>query len=137
MPIPILMPALSPTMTEGNLARWLKKEGDAVKAGQVIAEIETDKATMEVEAVDEGKLLKILIPNGAQGIKVNTPIAILADEGEESMTADAAIGALAKKNPATQPIQPTAPVASANPPAQGQASTHSQTSPTNASTRTF
>src|SRR3984885_3083554 len=97
MPIPILMPALSPTMTEGNLARWLKKEGDQVKPGQVLAEIETDKATMEVEAVDEGKLLKILIPGGSQGIKVNTPIAILAEEGEEKMTADAALAALAKK----------------------------------------
>src|ERR1700690_3760613 len=97
MPIPILMPALSPTMTEGNLARWLKKEGDEVKAGQVLAEIETDKATMEVEAVDEGKLLKILVPGGAQGIKVNTPIAILAGEGEEKLTADAAMAAM-KKN---------------------------------------
>jgi len=94
MPIQILMPALSPTMTEGNLARWLKKEGDMVKAGQVIAEIETDKATMEVEAVDEGKILKILIPGGAQGIKVNTPIAVLAEEGEESLTADAAMAKL-------------------------------------------
>ena len=91
------MPALSPTMTEGNLARWLKKEGDTVKAGQVLAEIETDKVTMEVEAVDEGRLLKILVPGGAQGIKVNTPIAVLASEGEESLSADAALAALAKK----------------------------------------
>src|ERR1700690_3157466 len=97
MPISILMPALSPTMTEGNLARWLKKEGDIVKAGQVLAEIETDKATMEVEAVDEGKILKILIPGGAQGIKVNTPIALLAEEGEDNMTVDAAMAALSKK----------------------------------------
>ena len=97
MPISILMPALSPTMTEGSVARWLKKEGDMVKAGQVLAEIETDKATMEVEAVDEGKLLKILVPGGSQGIAVNTPIAVLAGEGEENMTADAAIAALAKK----------------------------------------
>src|ERR1700761_1625858 len=105
MPIQILMPALSPTMTEGNVTRWLKKEGDMVKAGQTIAEIETDKATMEVEAVDEGKLLKILIPGGSQGIKVNTPIAVLAGEGEEKMTADAAMAALAKKKPtATPPI---------------------------------
>src|SRR3984957_14275320 len=88
MPTQILMPALSPTMTEGNLARWLKKEGDMVKAGQVLAEIETDKATMEVEAVDEGKLLKILVPAGAQGVKVNETIAVLAGEGEENMTAD-------------------------------------------------
>src|ERR1700743_743549 len=97
MPIEITMPALSPTMTEGTLAKWLKKEGDMVKAGQTIAEIETDKATMEVEAVDEGKLLKILVPGGSQGIAVNTPIAVLAGEGEENMTADAAMAALAKK----------------------------------------
>ncbi len=108
MPIQILMPALSPTMTEGNLARWLKKEGDTVKAGQVIAEIETDKATMEVEAVDEGKILKILIPGGAQGIKVNTPIAVLAEEGEEGMTADAAMAKLDKKATAPAAAAPKA-----------------------------
>ncbi|PHK96978.1 pyruvate dehydrogenase complex dihydrolipoamide acetyltransferase [Pseudoroseomonas rhizosphaerae] len=79
----ILMPALSPTMTEGNLARWLKKEGEAVKAGDVIAEIETDKATMEFEAVDEGILGKILVPEGTEGVKVNAPIGILIEEGEE------------------------------------------------------
>jgi pyruvate dehydrogenase E2 component (dihydrolipoamide acetyltransferase) len=90
MPTQILMPALSPTMTEGNLAKWLKKEGDMVKAGQVIAEIETDKATMEVEAVDEGKIIKILIPSGSQGIKVNTPIALLIQEGESETALDAA-----------------------------------------------
>ena len=82
MPTNILMPALSPTMTEGNLAKWHKNEGDAVKAGEVIAEIETDKATMEVEAVDEGKIGKILIAAGTQGVAVNTPIAILLEEGE-------------------------------------------------------
>lgn len=80
----ILMPALSPTMTEGNLARWLKKEGDKVKAGDVIAEIETDKATMEVEAVDEGIIGKILISEGTQGVAVNTPIAVLIEEGESA-----------------------------------------------------
>jgi pyruvate dehydrogenase E2 component (dihydrolipoamide acetyltransferase) len=106
MPIPILMPALSPTMTEGNLARWLKKEGDQVKAGQVLAEIETDKATMEVEAVDEGKLVKILVPGGAQGIKVNTPIAVLAGEGEENLSADAAMAAIAKKNGGGKALPP-------------------------------
>src|SRR6478736_12154 len=78
----ILMPALSPTMTEGTLARWLKKEGEAVRAGDVIAEIETDKATMEVEAVDEGVLGKILVQDGTEGVKVNEPIAILVDQGE-------------------------------------------------------
>lgn len=83
MPINILMPALSPTMTEGNLARWLKQEGDSVKSGQVIAEIETDKATMEVEAVDEGRIAKILVPAGTQGVAVNALIAILAEEGED------------------------------------------------------
>ena len=82
MAINILMPALSPTMTEGTLARWLKKQGDAVKAGDVIAEIETDKATMEVEAVDEGVLGKILVADGTEGVKVNAPIAILVQEGE-------------------------------------------------------
>lgn len=80
----ILMPALSPTMTEGNLAKWLKKEGDAVSAGDVIAEIETDKATMEVEAVDEGILGKILIAEGTQAVAVNTPIAVLVEEGESA-----------------------------------------------------
>jgi pyruvate dehydrogenase E2 component (dihydrolipoamide acetyltransferase) len=78
----ILMPALSPTMTEGNLARWLKKEGDRIKAGDVIAEIETDKATMEVEAVDEGVLGRILVAEGTQGVKVNDPIAVLVEDGE-------------------------------------------------------
>jgi pyruvate dehydrogenase E2 component (dihydrolipoamide acetyltransferase) len=78
----ILMPALSPTMTEGTLARWLKAEGDTIRAGDVIAEIETDKATMEVEAVDEGVLGKILVPDGTQGVKVNHPIAVLVEAGE-------------------------------------------------------
>jgi pyruvate dehydrogenase E2 component (dihydrolipoamide acetyltransferase) len=87
MPIEITMPALSPTMTEGNLAKWLKHEGDAVKSGDVICEIETDKATMEVEAVDEGTLGKILVEEGAEGVKVGTVIALLLEEGE---TADAA-----------------------------------------------
>src|ERR1700754_1389263 len=80
----ILMPALSPTMTEGKLARWLKKVGDDVRAGDVIAEIETDKATMEVEAVDEGKLAKILVDEGAEGVAVNTPIAVLSADGEDT-----------------------------------------------------
>ena len=82
MAINILMPALSPTMTEGTLARWLKKEGDSIKAGEVIAEIETDKATMEVEAVDEGVLGRILVADGTEGVKVNDPIAVLVDVGE-------------------------------------------------------
>src|SRR5262247_1208786 len=84
MPIKILMPALSPTMTEGNLARWLKKEGDTVKSGDVIAEIETDKATMEVEAADEGTLGKILVPEGSENIKVNSVIGVLLEDGEDA-----------------------------------------------------
>ena len=84
MPTNILMPALSPTMTEGTLARWLKAEGDAIRAGDVIAEIETDKATMEVEAVDEGVLGKILVPDGTQNVKVNDPIGVLVADGESA-----------------------------------------------------
>ncbi|HJD60232.1 MAG TPA: pyruvate dehydrogenase complex dihydrolipoamide acetyltransferase [Rickettsia endosymbiont of Omalisus fontisbellaquei] len=91
MPIKILMPALSPTMTEGNLARWLKKEGDKVNPGEVIAEIETDKATMEVEAVDEGILAKIVIPQNSQNVPVNSLIAVLSEEGEDIANIDAFI----------------------------------------------
>src|SRR6186997_3420619 len=83
MPIEVLMPALSPTMEKGNLAKWLKKEGDEVKSGDVIAEIETDKATMEVEATDEGTLGKILVPEGTADVAVNTPIAVILGEGED------------------------------------------------------
>ena len=90
MPIEITMPALSPTMEEGNLAKWLVKEGDTISSGDVIAEIETDKATMEVEAVDEGTIAKILVPAGSEGVKVNTVIALLAGEGED--VAEAAKG---------------------------------------------
>src|SRR5437868_14889709 len=81
MTIQILMPALSPTMTEGKLAKWLKKEGDQVTSGDVLAEIETDKATMEVEAVDEGVLQKILVQEGTENVAVNTPIAVLSEDG--------------------------------------------------------
>jgi len=90
MSIEILMPALSPTMTEGKLAKWLKKEGDAVKSGDVLAEIETDKATMEMEAVDEGVMGKILVAEGTEGVAVNAPIAVLLEEGESASTAKAA-----------------------------------------------
>src|SRR4051794_27143645 len=90
MPINILMPALSPTMEKGNLAKWLKKEGDKVKSGDVIAEIETDKATMEVEAVDEGTLAKIVVPEGTQDVPVNDVIAVLAGDGEDVRAAGAA-----------------------------------------------
>src|SRR5882757_477722 len=82
----ILMPALSPTMEEGKLAKWLVKEGDTVKSGTILAEIETDKATMEFEAVDEGKIGKILVPEGSEGVKVNAPIAVLLEEGESADT---------------------------------------------------
>jgi pyruvate dehydrogenase E2 component (dihydrolipoamide acetyltransferase) len=105
----ILMPALSPTMTEGNLARWLKQEGERIKAGDVIAEIETDKATMEVEAVDEGILGRILVPAGTQGVKVNDVIAVLVEAGEAVPAAGAA--PKAAPAPAAAPAPVTAPVA--------------------------
>src|ERR1700688_1713229 len=109
MPIEIRMPALSPTMTEGNLARWLKKEGDEVHSGDVIAEIETDKATMEYEAADEGRLGRIIVPEGAQGIKVNQPIALLLEEGEDPAVLDKFAASLpAEGGPAPSPI-PIAP----------------------------
>ena len=88
MPIKILMPALSPTMTEGNLSKWFKKQGDKISAGEVIAEIETDKATMEVEAVDEGIIAKILVPEGAEGVPVNSLIAVLIEEDEKDADID-------------------------------------------------
>jgi pyruvate dehydrogenase E2 component (dihydrolipoamide acetyltransferase) len=106
MPINILMPALSPTMEKGNLAKWLKKEGDKVKSGDVIAEIETDKATMEVEAVDEGTLAKIVVPEGTQDVPVNDVIAVLAGDGEDVKAAGAGAGA-AKAPP--KPVEAPAP----------------------------
>jgi pyruvate dehydrogenase E2 component (dihydrolipoyllysine-residue acetyltransferase) len=113
MPINILMPALSPTMEKGNLAKWLKKEGDTVKSGDVIAEIETDKATMEVEAVDEGTIAKILVPEGTADVPVNDVIAIMAGDGEDVKAAASAAGAAAPK-PAAAPA-PAAPAAAAAP----------------------
>ncbi len=110
MPTPILMPALSPTMTEGNLARWLKKPGDRIKPGEVIAEIETDKATMEVEAVDEGILAEILVPEGSEGVKVNTPIATLRSEDEVEAPAHPAAAPTASSPKAAAPV-PMAPAA--------------------------
>ena len=107
MPTEILMPALSPTMTEGNLAKWLKNEGDRISAGDVIAEIETDKATMEVEAVDEGILGKILVSAGTEGVQVNQPIAILLDEGEDASALDGASSpapAAAVETAAAEPV---------------------------------
>ena len=113
MPINILMPALSPTMEKGNLAKWLKKEGDKVKSGDVIAEIETDKATMEVEAVDEGTIAKILVPEGTQDVAVNDIIAVLAGDGEDVKAAGAAPAPKAAAAPAAQPAPAVAPAAAA------------------------
>jgi pyruvate dehydrogenase E2 component (dihydrolipoamide acetyltransferase) len=110
MPINILMPALSPTMEKGNLAKWLKKEGDKVKTGDILAEIETDKATMEYEAVDDGTLAKILVPEGSADIAVNQPIAILATEGED-VKAAAAGAAPAKAAPASPVATAASPTA--------------------------
>jgi pyruvate dehydrogenase E2 component (dihydrolipoamide acetyltransferase) len=123
MPINILMPALSPTMEKGNLAKWLKKEGDAVKAGDVLAEIETDKATMEVEAVDEGTLGKILVAEGTQDVPVNQPIAVLLGEGEDK-------GALAAA-PKTASAQPAAKAEAAAPAAKEQSRPDSPKQETN------
>ncbi len=120
MPIEVLMPALSPTMTEGNLAKWHKKEGDAVKAGDILAEIETDKATMEFEAADEGTLGRILVPEGTQAVKVNQPIAVILGEGEDAAALDKAKPAPAKPAAAAAPApetQKAEPAAAANKPA--------------------
>src|SRR5213080_1171144 len=113
MPIEILMPALSPTMTEGNIARWLKKEGDEVHSGDVIAEIETDKATMEYESADEGRIGKIIVPEGAQGIKVNQPIALLLEEGEDPATLEKFAAPPPSGNAAAPPPAPMAQPAAA------------------------
>ena len=131
MPIEVLMPALSPTMEKGNLAKWIKHEGDKVKSGDVIAEIETDKATMEVEAVDEGTLGKILVPEGTEDVAVNTPIAVILADGEDASAVKAAPAAppkapeaasapaTAAKSPAAEARAPATPKpASAEPPPQ-------------------
>lgn len=124
MPIKILMPALSPTMTEGNLVRWLKAEGDMVKPGQVIAEIETDKATMEVEAVDEGMLAKIFVPAGTENVKVNSLIGVILEEDE----ADSAIkDMIAEASASTSSVQPD----SSSTPADGKKDEAKSTSSTN------
>src|SRR5213078_748348 len=123
----ILMPALSPTMEEGKLAKWLVKEGDEVRSGDILAEIETDKATMEFEAVDEGKIGKILVPEGSEGVKVNAPIAVLLDEGEKAdaivdiSAAMKDIGAAVKKEvpPAPTAEAPKAAAAAPAPKADG------------------
>src|SRR5690348_2196780 len=126
MPTNILMPALSPTMEKGNLARWLKKEGDKIKPGDVIAEIETDKATMEYEAVDEGTLAKIVVPEGAADVPVNQLIAVMAAEGEDVKSAAAGAGKGATPATAPQPAaapaqQKPAPAAPQQAPARAEA----------------
>jgi pyruvate dehydrogenase E2 component (dihydrolipoamide acetyltransferase) len=131
MPINILMPALSPTMEKGNIAKWLKKEGDQVKAGDILAEIETDKATMEYEAIDEGVIAKILVPEGTADVAVNAPIAVLAAEGEDVKTAVAAAPA-AKPSASSPPAPATKPPAApppSPPPARGMSMPASQAAP--------
>src|SRR5271170_8314225 len=113
MPINIFMPALSPTMEKGNLAKWLKKEGEAVKTGDVIAEIETDKATMEYEAVDDGVMAKIVVPEGTNDVPVNQLIAVMAREGEDPKAAAAAAG---KGTPAPKTPSAATPLPAPSPP---------------------
>ena len=117
----ILMPALSPTMTEGKLAKWLKKVGDEVHAGDVIAEIETDKATMEVEAVEEGKLARILVDEGTDAVAVNTPIAVLAADGEATGAVAPPAPAPTPKSAAAEPKVPAPAEAGAEARAEGRA----------------
>ncbi len=109
MPINILMPALSPTMTEGNLAKWHKKEGDAVNSGDVLVEIETDKATMEIEAVDDGTLGRIVVPEGAEGVKVNAVIGVILEEGETATGLDSPAPAAPVESPIETEPEPEAP----------------------------
>ncbi|HKH03318.1 MAG TPA: biotin/lipoyl-containing protein, partial [Bradyrhizobium sp.] len=123
MPINILMPALSPTMEKGNLAKWLKKEGDQVKSGDVIAEIETDKATMEVEAVDEGTIAKILVPEGTQDVAVNDVIAVLAGDGEDVKAAGAGAAKPTASSAPPPPKAAEAPAAAKPAPAPAKAAT--------------
>jgi len=133
MPINILMPALSPTMEKGNLSKWLKKEGDKVKSGDVIAEIETDKATMEVEAVDEGTIAKILVPEGTQDVPVNNIIAVLASDGEDVKAAGAgAVSAAPAKSEAAPASKAAAPAAAPAPAAPAPAKAAPQPAPASA-----
>ncbi|MGL4295852.1 MAG: pyruvate dehydrogenase complex dihydrolipoamide acetyltransferase [Aestuariivirga sp.] len=131
MPVNVLMPALSPTMEKGKLAKWLKKEGDAVKSGDILAEIETDKATMEVEAVDEGKLGRILVAAGTDDVLVNTPIAVILGEGETAgdLAATAAKPVPAAAPPAATPMAPAAPALMAAPAASPSAGSRVFASP--------
>src|ERR1019366_8273172 len=141
----ILMAALSPTMEEGKLARWLVKEGDTVKSGTILAEIETDKATMEFEAVDEGKIGKILVPEGSEGVKVNAPIAVLLDEGEKYDASAAPAAAAPKKAeapkaeapPGAGGAQQTKPAPAAAPAAPAAPSAAPATAPSHDGERVF
>ncbi|OCP17154.1 pyruvate dehydrogenase complex dihydrolipoamide acetyltransferase [Ensifer sp. LC163] len=140
MPINITMPALSPTMEEGNLAKWLVKEGDKVKSGDVIAEIETDKATMEVEAVDEGTVAKIVVPAGTEGVKVNALIAVLAADGEDVAAAAKGGNGAAAPAPAEKKAEPapaSAPVSAPVPVAAQPVAAASQAAKTESGARVF
>jgi pyruvate dehydrogenase E2 component (dihydrolipoamide acetyltransferase) len=143
MPINILMPALSPTMEKGNLAKWLKKEGDKVKSGDVIAEIETDKATMEVEAVDEGTIAKIVVPEGTADVPVNDVIAVLAGDGEDVKSAGASAAptpppaAKAAEAPAAKPAAAPAATPAPKPPAAAAAPAPTPAAQVNGHARTF
>jgi pyruvate dehydrogenase E2 component (dihydrolipoamide acetyltransferase) len=144
MPIEITMPALSPTMEEGNLAKWLVKEGDKVAPGDVIAEIETDKATMEVEAVDEGTVAKLVVPAGTEGVKVNALIAVLAEEGEDASEAAKSGGGGAAPKEETKPAEakaeapaPKQEAAPAAAPAQQPAAKQAEAKPAGTNGRTF
>jgi len=138
MPINVLMPALSPTMTEGTLAKWHVKEGDEIASGDVIAEIETDKATMEVEAVEEGRVGKLLVSEGTEGVPVNETIAILLEEGEDSSAIETAAAAPAKGNGAETPAASPAPAAVAAPaPAPSPVATPAPPAPSSNGARVF
>ncbi|MDE0380474.1 MAG: hypothetical protein OXI20_14650, partial [Rhodospirillales bacterium] len=117
MPIQILMPALSPTMTEGNVASWLKNEGDTIQAGDILCEIETDKATMEVEATDEGTLGRIVVPAGTEGVAVNAVIGLILEEGEDASSLEGGEPAAPAAAPAApaEPVPEAAPAASTEP----------------------
>jgi pyruvate dehydrogenase E2 component (dihydrolipoamide acetyltransferase) len=130
MPINILMPALSPTMEKGNLAKWLKKEGEAVKTGDVIAEIETDKATMEYEAIEDGVMAKIVVPEGTNDVPVNQLIAVMAQEGEDPKAAADAAGKSAPAKSEAPAAPHPAPSASPSPPQAGGGEKKAEPTPT-------
>src|SRR5256885_12568805 len=128
MPTELKMPALSPTMEEGTLAKWLVKEGDDVKSGDILAEIETDKATMEFEAVDEGTIAKILVPEGTDGVKVGQPIALLAGDGEQ--VSETAAKPAPAPEPEPEPESQTKPASTAEPSIPAPESQQDEATPT-------